>query len=170
MCSSDLVVGDINALYDTLGKKLKRVFKRSTAWVICPDDKDLIGNIGLKPSINYPLLNGELECVLRQYVSFDGKFNDMRRRGENIRNREFRASERSSRFAGEKHQRRDDFKGARDRRPRRDDDDRRPRRPRRDEFHGPLLGKDAEVPIIKGVRRKGWKRKDLDTPDATNEA
>ncbi len=180
-----LVTGDIPGLYKKLGEKLKHVFHGYTAWIICPADKDLYGNIGLKASIQYPLLNGELECELLQYIMFKGRYNDMRQRGDDIKNRGFRASERPARRGGDR-----DHSGDRERRPRRFDgdrdgrrkfDDERPRRfgdrqprERRDddetprpprqrprEFHGPQLGADAERPIIHG-RRKSWKRRDLD--------
>lgn len=150
-----LVVGDIQGLYRTLGEKIKRVFRGYHAWVICPDDKELYTNIGLRASVHYPLLNGELQCELREYVSFDGSYNEMRSRGDDIKNRDFRASERAPR-----HRRTDD-----ERRPRRDrdfdSDDERPKRPTPRSFHGPTLSTDAERPIIHG-RRNGWKRRDLD--------
>lgn len=84
---------DINDIYMALGHTLKHVFQGYNAWVI-GYDKELNDLIGLKPSVNYPLLNGELECELRQYVMFAGKYNDMRREGGNIKNRDFRAADR----------------------------------------------------------------------------
>lgn len=85
-------VADIEALYAAIGEKLKKVFKGYTAWVI-GYDKDIYDNIGLKPSIKYPLLNGELPCQLRQYVIFDGTYSDFRRQGNDVKNTHFRASE-----------------------------------------------------------------------------
>ncbi len=211
---------DIESLYASMGEKMKKVFKGYHCWVMAYNT-DLTDLIGLKPSINYPLLNGELECELREYVIFEGRYNDMRREGGDIKNRDFRASDNDRgahrpRFRetfgnGDK---RDD-KRPRERQPRRDNDqsERRPRRfekkeggaaerrmprygerPRSDRrdngsgererqprkenlmdrdqfFHSekfakqvlqyrkPTLGKDSEVPIVKG-RRNGWRKKD----------
>ncbi len=138
-----LVVGDIESLYQTLGQKIKHVFRGYEAWVICADDRELYSNIGLKASVHYPLLNGDIECELRQYKSFDGSYNEMRERGENIKNENFRASDRFER--GDRHPRRefhdrDRRDDRRDDRPRRDfdrdrDRDRRDDRPRRDYDH-----------------------------------
>ena len=51
---------DINELYETLGKKLKFVFKGYDAWVISYGE--LTDLVGLRPSVNDPLINGDLEC------------------------------------------------------------------------------------------------------------
>ena len=137
------MVGDIESLYQTLGQKIKHVFRGYEAWVICADDRELYSNIGLKASVHYPLLNGDIECELRQYKSFDGSYNEMRERGENIKNENFRASDRFER--GDRHPRRefhdrDRRDDRRDDRPRRDfdrdrDRERRDDRPRRDYDH-----------------------------------
>ncbi len=140
-----LNVEDIESLYRELGFKFKHTFQGYNVWLICYNE-ELHYKIGLKPSVRYKLNNGGLDCELLQYVIFDGKYDDMRERGEHIRNEGFRASERSkgnyqSRRVGERDDRpcRDDRpRGPQgdDRRPHRDDD-RRPRRPegdrRRDE-------------------------------------
>lgn len=174
-----LVVGDIESLYQTLGQKIKHVYRGYEAWVICADDRELYSNIGLKASVHYPLLNGDIECELRQYKSFDGSYNEMRERGENIKNENFRASDRFER--GDRHPRREFHdRDRRDDRPRRDYDHERDRRPyaergrgadgeegnarwhdRPIHFREPRLGKDAERPIFHG-RRKGWKHRDID--------
>ena len=132
-----LNVEDIESLYHDLGYKFKHTFQGYNVWLICYDN-ELSYKIGLKPSIRYKLNNGGLDCELLEYVIFDGRYNDMRERGEHIRNEGFRASERSQ---GNYHSRRDD--AARDERPRRRDDGPRrrddgprrhddgPRRPRR---------------------------------------
>ena len=82
---------DINELYETLGKKLKFVFKGYDAWVISYGE--LTDLIGLRPSVNYPLLNGDLECELREYKIFDGSYKDMKAEGGSIRNEGFRAAD-----------------------------------------------------------------------------
>jgi len=126
-----LNVEDIEALYHDMGYKFKHTFKGYNIWLICYND-DLYYNVGLKPSVRYKLNNGGLDCELLQYVIFDGRYDEMRERGEHIRNEGFRASERSK---GNYHARRVEDNGeGRGRRDRRDDD--RPRR-RRDDDRGP---------------------------------
>jgi putative N6-adenine-specific DNA methylase len=85
-------VDDLDSLYASLGEKLKKVYRGYNAWVI-GYDRENFDNIGLKASVHYPLLNGELECELREYVIFDGSYDDLRARGESIKNPDFRASE-----------------------------------------------------------------------------
>ena len=122
-----LNVEDIEEFYQNLGFKFKHTFKGYNIWLICYND-DQHFKVGLKPSVRYKLNNGGLDCELLEYVIFDGKYNELRERGEHIRNEGFRASERSK---GNYHSRKDD--GRRDDRPRRRDDDRRGGRPRRDD-------------------------------------
>lgn len=86
-----LQVGNIDDLYATLGTKFKHVFRGYNAWVISVDGPHF-NMIGLRPSEKYDLYNGSLDCELRQYVIFDGKYNEMRERGESIKNENFRAS------------------------------------------------------------------------------
>ena len=193
-----LKIDDLTLLYKTLGEKLKRVFTGYHAWIIAPG-RELTDYIGLRPSVNYPLYNGDIECALKEYVMFKGSYNDMRRSGAHIKNEGFRRS--------------DDHRGGPRRPfnpsgPRRDDDpkvqrfgkeriyDRRDRQERENtggdlkereeffhssefakqviKFRKPTLGKENERPIVKG-RRNGWRRKGLDengggnTPDPTGE-
>ena len=132
-----LNVEDIEEFYHNLGFKLKHTFKGYNAWLIC-NDKEQYFKIGLKPSVRYALNNGGLDCELLQYVIFDGSYDEMRERGEHIRNEGFRASERSKgnynkvgheasprRQGDGRPPRRDE---GRDRPKRRFDDDRSPRR------------------------------------------
>lgn len=121
---------DAEAFYSMLGTKLKHVFRGYHAWIISYD-REFYDKIGLKASVHYPLFNGALECELREYVIFSGKYDEMRSRGESIRNEGFRASEDRRKLV------RREFKetfGDKTDRPRRDSD--RPRRdsdrPRRD--------------------------------------
>ncbi|MBR5638434.1 MAG: RNA methyltransferase [Muribaculaceae bacterium] len=88
-----LTSDELPQLYATLGSKLKKVFLGYDCWLIVGSNKELIDNLGLKASLHYPLLNGDIECELREYVIFDGSFDDMRRKGGSIKNTEFRASE-----------------------------------------------------------------------------
>jgi putative N6-adenine-specific DNA methylase len=47
--------------------------------------EECFDQIGLKPSLRTPLYNGSLECELRKYQMFSGKFNDMRAGGGDIK-------------------------------------------------------------------------------------
>ena len=104
-----LTSNELPQLYATIGEKLKKVFVGYDCWLIVGMNKELIDNLGLKASVHYPLLNGDIECELREYVIFDGSFDDMRRKGGSIKNTEFRASDKPT------YERRD-----RDDKPRRD--------------------------------------------------
>ncbi len=136
-----LDIEDIESLYRDLGYKFKHTFQGYNIWLICYNE-ELYYKVGLKPSVRYKLNNGGLDCELLQYVIFDGRYDEMRGRGEHIRNENFRASERSkgnynARRVGEgsddRPRRRDDDRPHRrdDDRPHRRDDG--PRRPHRDD-------------------------------------
>ena len=123
-----LNVEDIESLYRDMGYKFKHTFNGYNIWLICYDN-ELHYKIGLKPSVRYKLNNGGLDCELLQYVIFDGRYDELRSRGEHIRNEDFRASERSrgnyqSRKVGPEGE-------SRSRRPSRDRDRRDDERPRR---------------------------------------
>ncbi len=114
-----LTSDELPQIYATLGTKLKKVFLGYDCWLIVGSNKELIDNLGLKASLHYPLLNGDIPCELREYVIFDGSFDDMRRRGGTIKNTEFRASEKPEyprRDKGDRPHR--DFKRGGDRRDR----------------------------------------------------
>ncbi len=87
-------VENMEALYDTIGIKLKNVFKGYDAWVIS-EKNELFDKIGLKPSIKYPILNGALECELRQYVIFDGTYSNFRKEGRSVKNTDFKGVEKT---------------------------------------------------------------------------
>ena len=89
-----LSIEDIDQFYSDLGFTLKHTFKGYNAWLICYNKEQYL-KIGLKPSVKYALNNGGLDCELLEYVIFEGRYDDMRERGEHIRNEGFRASERS---------------------------------------------------------------------------
>jgi putative N6-adenine-specific DNA methylase len=168
-----LNVEDIESLYHDLGYKFKHTFQGYNVWLICYDN-ELSYKIGLKPSIRYKLNNGGLDCELLEYVIFDGRYNDMRERGEHIRNEGFRASERSQ---GNYHSRRDD--ATRDERPRRSDDGPRrrddgprrhddgPRRPRRqdNDSREPRPISDEEQQRRSNVARDRRMMSDVDNRD-----
>lgn len=75
---------DMEELYRGIGTNLKRNFPGWHAWIIGLNDEDF-DNIGLKPSVKIPMLNGSLECTLREYVLFDGSYNDFRSDGGRVK-------------------------------------------------------------------------------------
>lgn len=74
---------DMEGLYETIGTKLKHVFK-GHAWIIGYRD-EYFKKIGLAPSSKTPILNGALECELREYVIFDGDYKSFRKGGGSIK-------------------------------------------------------------------------------------
>ncbi|MDE6865940.1 MAG: RNA methyltransferase [Muribaculaceae bacterium] len=74
---------DMTALYKGIGTCLKKNFPGYHAWIIGMNDDDF-ANIGLKPSVKIPMLNGSLECSLREYVLFDGSYSDFRADGGKV--------------------------------------------------------------------------------------
>lgn len=75
---------DIHGLYHTLGRMLKFHFTGYHAWVLGYDE-DNFREIGLKPSLKYPVLNGNLECSFNEYVIFEGKYDAFRAEGGSVR-------------------------------------------------------------------------------------
>ena len=61
---------DMDGLYSMIGSKLKHVFGGYHAWIIGYRE-EYFHKIGLAPSIKMQLLNGALECELREYIIFD---------------------------------------------------------------------------------------------------
>ncbi len=78
---------NMTALYSGIGTSLKTNFKGWHAWISGYRDEHFT-SIGLKPSVKIPLHNGNLECSLREYVLFDGSYNDFRSEGGSIGNLE----------------------------------------------------------------------------------
>ena len=72
------------ALYHTIGSCLKKNFEGWNAWIIGLED-GFMKDIGLKPSVKYPLNNGGLECTLNEYVMFSGAYNDFRADGGSVK-------------------------------------------------------------------------------------
>ncbi len=85
-------VEDMEALYQSIGDRLKKVFRGYNAWVI-GYKTELFDCIGLKPSVKYPLLNGSLECELREYVIFEGTYSQFRKEGNSVKNEDFKKNE-----------------------------------------------------------------------------
>lgn len=79
---------DINDLYRSIGDTLKSRFSGYHAWILGYKEETM-KCIGLKPSVKFPVLNGDLECRLNEYVLFDGSYNGFRASGGSVRNEEF---------------------------------------------------------------------------------
>ena len=75
---------DLLGLYKMIGSKFKHCFTGNDAWVLSYRE-ECFDQIGLKPSLRTPLYNGSLECELRKYQMFDGKFSEMRAEGGDIK-------------------------------------------------------------------------------------
>lgn len=75
---------DLLGLYRTIGERLKHEFMDNTAWILSYRE-ECFEAIGLKPSLKTPLYNGSLECELRKYQIFDGKYNAVRGAGREIK-------------------------------------------------------------------------------------
>jgi len=75
---------DLLGLYKMIGTKFKHDFTGNDAWVLSYRE-ECFDQIGLKPSLRTPLYNGSLECELRKYQMFSGKFNEMRAEGKDIK-------------------------------------------------------------------------------------
>lgn len=69
---------DIGHLYEEIGSTLKHRFAGSTAWIISSNEEAL-KHIGLKPSRQIKLLNGELDCFFRKYELFKGEHKDYKK-------------------------------------------------------------------------------------------
>lgn len=76
---------NMDALYQLIGDKLKHVFTGYHAWII-GYRKEYFDQIGLATSSRTPILNGSLECELREYVIFDGDYRSFRKSGGKLRN------------------------------------------------------------------------------------
>lgn len=139
---------DMDGLYALIGQKLKNVFLGYHAWIIAAKN-EYISKIGLAPSVKIPILNGSLECELREYIIFEGDYKSFRREGGRLREVEEHKAERREaksggfRKDGRREGRGDRFDRADGKRFRKDDrkfggrpdfkSDRRPRRADRDE-------------------------------------
>ncbi|MBQ6086341.1 MAG: N-6 DNA methylase [Bacteroidaceae bacterium] len=75
---------DLLGLYKMIGERLKHQFVNNEAWVLSYRE-ECFDQIGLKPSLRTPLFNGSLECELRKYQIFQGKFDEMRSYGGDIK-------------------------------------------------------------------------------------
>lgn len=76
-------VENMEGLYETLGSKLKNVFKGYHAWIISSKN-EYFDAIHLSPSTKINLLNGSIECELREYIIFEGDYKSFRSQGGKI--------------------------------------------------------------------------------------
>lgn len=75
---------DLLGLYKMIGERLKHAFEGNEAWVLSYREECFV-QIGLKPSLKTPLYNGSLECELRKYQLFNGKYNELRSEGVEVK-------------------------------------------------------------------------------------
>ncbi len=75
---------DMEGLYSLIGSKLKHVFQGYHAWIIGYKE-EYFRKIGLAPSLKVPMMNGPLECELREYVIFDGELATFKREGGKLK-------------------------------------------------------------------------------------
>lgn len=80
-------------LYSLIGNKLKNVFKGYHAWIIAAKN-EFVNKIGLAPSVKLPILNGSIECELREYIIFEGDYKSFRREGNRLREIDDKKAER----------------------------------------------------------------------------
>lgn len=83
---------DMEGLYELIGNKLKNVFKGWHAWIIAAKN-EFVSKIGLAPSVKIPILNGSIECELREYIIFEGDYKSFRREGGRLRELEEKKTE-----------------------------------------------------------------------------
>lgn len=87
---------DVPTFYRMVGSVLKKQFQGAEAWIISSEEKVTVKDprtgqkieaepfdyIGLKPSIKIDLNNGGIDCQLRKYELFSGKFDEFRAGGK----------------------------------------------------------------------------------------
>ncbi len=71
---------DLIDLYKVIGQRLKHEFTGGVAWILSHREECFTA-IGLKASLRIPVLNGALECELRKYELFEGRYSEMRAQG-----------------------------------------------------------------------------------------
>lgn len=75
--------------YRMIGERLKHQFQGNEAWILSYRE-ECFEAIGLKPSLKIPVYNGSLECELRKYQMFSGKYTDFRQEGGEVKSDEER--------------------------------------------------------------------------------
>ena len=79
-----ITTDDLMGLYETIGERLKNAFTGNDAYVLS-SNKEAFDSIHLKPSVKFPLLNGNIEVELRKYQMFSGRYDDLRASGHHIK-------------------------------------------------------------------------------------
>lgn len=82
-----ILADDMDGLYELIGNKLKHVFTGYHAWII-GYRQEYFDKIRLSPSVKISMLNGSLECELREYIIFEGDYKSFRASGAHIRHQE----------------------------------------------------------------------------------
>ena len=82
---------DLLGTYRIIGEKLKHAFTGNEAWILSYKE-ECFEQIGLRPSIKYPVYNGSLECEFRKYTIFEGKLKSFRNEGGIIKTEEEKAA------------------------------------------------------------------------------
>ena len=80
---------DLLGLYKMIGTQFKKQFVDNEAWVLSYRE-ECFDAISLKASLKIPLYNGSLECELRKYQMFSGRYNELRSGGKQIKTDEER--------------------------------------------------------------------------------
>ncbi len=75
---------DLLGLYKMIGNRFKQQFVDNEAWVLSYRE-ECFDAIGLKASLKVPLYNGSLECELRKYQMFSGRYVEARSEGREIK-------------------------------------------------------------------------------------
>ncbi|HIZ26962.1 THUMP domain-containing protein [Barnesiella sp. An55] len=112
---------DLLGLYESIGNRLKHVFKGYDAWIISYH-KECFDRIGLKPSVKIDLMNGALECEYRKYEIFDGRYKEFKGEGRNLDKQRYDSPRRHhDSHESSPYNRRKSFGNRRDERPERKD-------------------------------------------------
>ena len=82
---------DLLGTYRIIGEKLKHAFVGNDAWILSYRE-ECFDQIGLRPSIKYPVFNGSLECEFRKYAIFEGKLKTFRSEGGTVKTEEEKAA------------------------------------------------------------------------------
>lgn len=124
---------DLLGLYKMIGGQFKHQFVDNEAWVLSYRE-ECFDAIGLKASLRVPLYNGALECEVRKYQMFSGRYNDVRGEGRQIKSDDDRRQMsqkhrfKENRAVRQRLDESDEEFALRARRPRRNDDERDGRR------------------------------------------
>ena len=157
-------------LYKMIGNSLKQNFKGWHAWILGYRDEHFDA-IRLKPTVKYPVLNGSLECSFREYVLFDGRYDDFRAGGGSVGKEKYSGDDRKApkvRRISDRQWREENREFGTDRKPRRDSGRRDDRKPgRKDSRHDSRNAGDrkflrnddhpAHDPVTTRPKR-GWKK------------